>query len=208
MGLRTISFTQWIQFSPFILNLHSFQTCFQVFPTTNLPMLIDYSVNLGKIKFQAILITYSHFILSHRCFPNDHQMACMLEFCCLIFITESKLKFTFSIVMDIDRHITSWQHCAHHTRWQHHFSVPKIILDDFWPHCHWSADGVYFQYSNAFNTVSFNFLILGSVIWRAYITSYSTSFDLIYGWSNFVRILYCIHQSFWLLSGYYLIIIK
>ena len=35
-----------------------------------------------------------------------------------------------SVVMDIDRHISSQQHCAHDTRWQHHFIVPKTILDD------------------------------------------------------------------------------
>ena len=70
-------------------------------------------------------------------------------------ITESKLKFTFSTVMDIDGHISSQQHSAHYTKWQHDFTVPKTILDDLWPHFLGSADGVYFEYGNAFSTVSF-----------------------------------------------------
>ena len=67
----------------------------------------------------------------------------------IIIITESKLSVQWS------GHISSHQHCAHYPRWQHHFTVPKTILDDLWPHFLGGADRVYFQYSNALSTVSF-----------------------------------------------------
>ena len=62
--------------------------------------------------------------------------------------------------MDVDGHISSHQQYAHYTRWQHHFAVPKSILDDFWPYFLGDADGVYFQYGNAFSTVSLLMVIV------------------------------------------------
>ena len=67
------------------------------------------------------------------------------NFLIFLIFTKSKLKSTFSIVMDVNRHISSCQYSAHYTRWQHHFTEPKTILDDLWPHFLGGADGVYFQ---------------------------------------------------------------
>ena len=53
--------------------------------------------------------------------------------------------------MDVDGHISSWQHYAHYTRWQHHFTVPKTILYDLIslegvePHDIMPGGVVYFQ---------------------------------------------------------------
>ena len=68
------------------------------------------------------------------------------------FITESK----HSVYSDVCRrtHLVMAALC-HYPRWQHHFTVPRIILDDLWSHFLGCADGVYFQYGNALSAVSF-----------------------------------------------------
>ena len=87
----------------------------------------------------------------------------------------SKLNFTFSIVMDIDGHISSWQHCAHYTRWQHDFTVPKTILYDLislegWSlvtshHATWSC---LLSVGNALSTaffILFSWITLPTALW-------------------------------------------